>query len=108
MMPLAMFGMWNQPSMMYGWGQSGMMGGWGMMPFQSFVWIMFATMSAVSVGIGIILIMGGYSIYKKPESASKWGVAILVASIIGIFGMSGFFIGPILGIIGGILALTKK
>ena len=110
LLPLVMFGMWNQHSMMYGWGQNGMMGGgFGMIdPLQSYVWIVLATMSAVSIGIGMILIVGGYSINKKPESASKWGVGILIASIIGIFGMGGFFIGPILGIIGGILALTKK
>jgi hypothetical protein len=110
-LPLAMFGMWNQQGMMYGWDQSGMMGGGGfgmMAPLQSYVWIIFATMSAVSLGIGAILIIGGYSIYKNPASAGKWGVGILVGSIIGIFGMGGFFIGPILGIIGGILALTKK
>ena len=109
-LPLAVFGMWNPPGMMNGWGQSGMMGsGFGIMaPLQSYGWIIFATMSTVSLGIGAILITGGYSIYKDPASAGKWGVGILVASIIGIFGMGGFFIGPVLGIIGGILALTRK
>ena len=48
------------------------------------------------------------SIYKKPESLSKWSVAVLVSSIVGLVSMSGFFIGPVLGIIGGILALTKN
>jgi len=28
------------------------------------------------------MIIGGYSIYGKPETAGKWGVAILIASIV--------------------------
>jgi hypothetical protein len=86
----------------------GMMGPGMMMPFQSFMWTAIAVISAISIGIGVILIIGGYLIYRKSESASKWGVVILVLSIIGLFGMGGFFVGPILGIIGGILALTKR
>jgi hypothetical protein len=86
------FGMGGGMGMM---GGGGILGGWGIL-------------SGISAGLGAILIVGGYSIHKKPESASGWGVAILVTSIVGLFGMSGFFIGPIIGIIGGILALTKK
>jgi hypothetical protein len=44
----------------------------------------------------------------KPESSGRWGIPILVASIVSLFGMGGFLIGTILGIIGGILALTRK
>jgi hypothetical protein len=73
----------------------GILGGWGIA-------------SAVSAGLGAILIIGGYSIHKKPESASGWSVAIPVTSIVGLVSMSGFFIRPIIGIIGGILALTKR
>jgi hypothetical protein len=85
-----------------------MMGPGMMMPLQPFMWTAIAVISAIAIGTGIILIIGVYLIYRKPESAGKWGVAILVASIVGLFGMGGFFIGPILGIIGGILALTKR
>jgi hypothetical protein len=85
----------------------GMMGPGMIMPLQPFMWTAIAVISAIAIGIGAILIIGGYLIYRKPESAGKWGVAILVASIVGLFGMGGFFIGPILGIIGGILALKE-
>ena len=90
----AMFAQTGMP----GFGMMGggvILGGWGIL-------------SGISAGLGAILIVGGYSIHKKPKSASGWGVAILVTSIVGLFGMSGFFVGPIIGIIGGILALTKK
>jgi uncharacterized protein DUF6114 len=79
-----------------------------MTPFQSFTWTSMAAISAISIGIGAILIVGGYLIYRKPESAGIWGIAILVASIVSLFGMSSFLIGSILGIIGGILALTRR
>jgi hypothetical protein len=96
---------------MMGFGTGGMMGGGGMMSgiiTSSVMWTAFAIMTGVSAGLGAVLIVGGYSIQKKPESASSWGVTILIASIVGLVTMIGFFIGPILGIIGGILALTTR
>jgi hypothetical protein len=108
LVPLAMLGMSGRYGMMGpGMMGPGMMGPGMMMPLQPFMWTAIAVISAIAIGIGAILIIGGYLIYRKPESAGKWGVAILVASIVGLFGMGGFFIGPILGIIGGILALKE-
>jgi hypothetical protein len=101
---LSMFGVWTQVGMP-GW-DGGMMGG-GMMS-GGFMWAAVGTMSAISIGAGAVSILGGYSIYKKPVSSNVWGAAILVASIVGLLSMSGFFIGPILGIVGGILALSKR
>jgi len=98
-----MYSFWSQAGAP-GWGS--MMGGWGM-PVGGFLGIMGAT-SIISLGAGGIVVAGSYFIYAKPESSKEWGVGILVASIVGLFGMGGFLIGPILGIIGGILALTKK
>jgi len=103
---LLMMGIWVQTGMP-GFGMGGMMGGLGMMS-SSVMWGAGGVMSAISVGLGTIVIVGGYSMQRSPESASKWGVAILIASIVGLFSISGFFIGPILGIIGGVLALTRK
>jgi hypothetical protein len=44
----------------------------------------------------------------EQKSAGALGVAILVAFIVGLLSMSGFFVGPILGIVAGILALARK
>jgi hypothetical protein len=105
---LSMFTVWSQAGM-HGWGGGGMMsGGWSMMMPSGFMWAAVGTIAAISIGAGTVSIVGGYSIYKKPESSGAWGVVILISGIVGLVGMSGFFIGPILGIIGGILALTKK
>lgn len=100
---LAMYSFWSQMGAP-GWGP--MMGGWGMQ--QGWFGGMVGTISGISLAAGGVVVFGAYSIYTRPESKSFWGVGILIASIIGLFGMGGFFIGPILGIIGGILALTKK
>ena len=80
---------------------SGMMGG-------GFMWGLGVGASAISLGAGIVSILGGYLIYKKPETSSGWGIAIVISSVVGLVTLSGFIVGPILGIIGGILALTKK
>ena len=111
LMPLVVLGMSGHYGMMSGFGSTGRMmeGGFGMMmPLQPFMWTTMAVIFAILIGTGVILIIGGYFIYRKPESAGKWGVVILVASIVSLFGMGGFLIGAILGIIGGILALTKR
>lgn len=110
LVPLAILGMSGHYGMMSGMGTGRMIGGgFGMMmPLQSFMWTAIAVISVISIGVGAILISGGYLIYRKPETAGRWGVAILVASVVSLFSMGGFFIGPILGIIGGILALTRR
>lgn len=111
LMPLAMIGIPSHYGMMTRFGTGGMMGGgFGMMmPFQPLMWWTAITViPVISIGTGATLIIGGYLIYRKPESEDKWGIAILVASIVSLFGMGGFFIGAILGIIGGILALTRR
>ena len=88
------------------WDGGGMMGG-GMMS-DTFMWGAIAGVGAIWAGTGVVTVIGGYAIYRRPESAGTWGVAILIASIVGLVSMSGFFVGPILGIIAGILALARK
>lgn len=100
---LYMYGVWSQMGVP-GWGP--MMGGWGMQ--QGWLAGMVGTVSGISLAAGGVVVFGAYSIHARPESRNVWGVGILVASIVGLFGMGGFLIGPVLGIIGGILALAKK
>jgi uncharacterized membrane protein YjjB (DUF3815 family) len=47
---------------------------------------------------------------KKPEEHNTWGTLIIVFSVLSVFGgaMGGFAAGLILGLIGGILAITWK
>jgi hypothetical protein len=62
LVPLAMLGMSGRYGMM----GPGMMGPGMMMPLQPFICTAIAVISAIAIGIGVILIIGGYLIYRKP------------------------------------------
>lgn len=72
--------------------------------------LVLSTMAFVSLAAGLASVAGGYMIYKEPEKARSFGIVVLAASAVGLFGMSGFGIGAILGIIAGVyvLAITKN
>ena len=85
------------------WG--GMMGpGFGMMGFA------FGMMGFLGLIFGVIVIISALMVNSKPQEHTTWGTLVLIFSVISIFGsaMGGFGIGLILGIIGGILAITWK
>ena len=62
LVPLAMLGMSGRYGMM----GPGMIGPGMMMPLQPFMCTAIAVISAIAIGIGVILIIGGYLIYRKP------------------------------------------
>lgn len=56
---------------------------------------------------GILVIVGAVMTYTRPEQHTIWGIIILVFSILSWVGAAaGLFIGFLLGLIGGILAIT--
>jgi len=109
----AMIGMIGFSGMMGGFGgMGGMMGGvGGMMGFGGpggLGFMMgFGLLGLIS---GLVILYSAIMLNSKPGQASTWGTLILVFSIVALFGgaMGGFGLGSILGIIGGILALTWK
>ena len=85
------------------WG--GMMGtGFGMMRFA------FGAMGVLGIIFGAVVIISALMLNNKPEQHQTWGSLIVLFSVLSIFGsaMGGFGIGLILGLIGGILAITWK
>ncbi len=84
-------------------GYSGMMGGIG---FSGTAF--FGGMSLVGLVAGIVVLVGSVLLYSRPRQTSSWGILILVFSVLSLFGMGGFFIGAILGLVGGALALDWK
>lgn len=54
---------------------------------------------------GIIVTTSSVLMRLKPAQRQTWGILVLVFSVLGFFGLGGFIIGSILGIVGGILAL---
>ena len=65
------------------------------------------TLAIIGVIFGIIIIIVDFLMVQKGKKVPG-GVIILVLSIISLAGGGGFFIGSILGIIGGILILNYK
>ncbi|MGC9069070.1 MAG: hypothetical protein ACP5GU_07675 [Thermoprotei archaeon] len=93
-----------------GWGMMGgghMMGGWYAWPWWSSgmgVFIIFPIIGLIS---GILVTIGAVKLHSSADT-STWGTIIIVFSIISFIGGGGFFLGAILGLIGGILAITLK
>jgi hypothetical protein len=58
------------------------------------------------VVFAILILVGAYLIYNKMEATGA--VLVLIFSVLSIFVGSGWLIGLLLGVIGGILALLKK
>ena len=60
----------------------------------------------MAVVFAVLIIVGAYLIYNRMEMVG--GVIVLIFSVLSLFVGSGWLIGLILGVIGGILALIKK
>jgi hypothetical protein len=67
-----------------------------------------AGISIVGLVSGMIMIISAVMLRVHPGEHLIWGTVIIVFSAISFLGMGGFFIGAILGIIGGALALSFK
>ena len=87
-------------------GFGGMMGGMGMMgpALMGFPWFM----SVLALVFGVLIILGATILYTRPEQAQTWGIVILILSVLSLLSGGGFFVGSILGILGGVLALITK
>jgi hypothetical protein len=95
------FGMMN--------GFGGMMGGYRhMMNGLGFPYDFMSDLMLVSLVSGVLVIIGAVMINIHPSQSSTWGTIMLVFSIFSFLGMGGFLIGAVLGIVGGVLALSWK
>ena len=68
----------------------------------------FAGISLLSLVCGIIIVIGAVMLRVHPQEHMIWATVIIVFSAVSFVGMDGFFIGAILGIIGGAFALSYK
>jgi hypothetical protein len=76
-----------------------MMGGFGFLG-------MMAGISLLGPIVGAFVLLGALMLRGKPGQRQAWGLIIVIFSAISILGMGGFFVGAILGIIGGALGLA--
>jgi hypothetical protein len=102
-----MLGGSNFWGMMNGYG--GMMGGLGwMMGGYGFPFGFMAGFSLVALVSGILVIFGALMLESRPAERMTWGVVIMVFSIISFVGMGGFVLGALLGISGGVFAMSVR
>jgi len=64
--------------------------------------------AAVAIILGLVVLVLALRLKSRPESAKTTGILILVFSIISFAGGGGFYIGAILALVGGILAIIWK
>jgi hypothetical protein len=57
---------------------------------------------------GIVVLVSALMLQADPSRRKTWGVLALVFSVLSFLGLGGFVAGAILGIVGGIKALTWK
>lgn len=90
-------------------GFGGMMGGYsGMMGSMGFPFGFMGGLSLIGLLAGLLVIVGALMLNARPTDHMTWGSIIVAFSLISFLGMGGFFIGSILGIIGGALALSWR
>jgi hypothetical protein len=64
--------------------------------------------SVIGIVSGALVMLGAVMMAFRPNESHQWGVIVLVFSLLSFFGMGGFLVGAILGIVGGALALAKR
>jgi CDP-diglyceride synthetase len=85
----------------------GMMGG-----YHSFMgggeYGFFSVISIFGLISGAIMIVGAVMLALQPQEHLTWGVLILVFALVSFVDMGGYFIGGILGVIGGAFAISYR
>lgn len=103
-------------------GNDGMMGGSGMMGGFAGMMNGYESMmngfgmplgymtgfSIVGLIAGIVVLIGAVMLNARPAERTTWGALIIAFSVISLLGMGGFWIGAIIGIAGGALALAWR
>ncbi|MGB6501171.1 MAG: zinc-ribbon domain-containing protein [Thermoplasmata archaeon] len=79
--------------------------GFGIGGYGAGIAIAFALVALI---IGFLLIYGAIQLRNHPEGAKTWGIIIIVLALVSWVGGGGFYIGLILALIGGILALVWR
>jgi hypothetical protein len=83
----------------------GMMRGFG---FSGYGYGWMIGLSIVSLVCGVLVLVGALMLKAHPAEHYTWGIIILAFSVASFLGMGGYFIGAILGIAGGAIALSYR
>jgi hypothetical protein len=85
----------------------GMMGG-GMMGWWAGPGFMGSWFFPLPLIAGILVLAGAIMMNARPQETTTWGIIVLIFSIIGFTGMGFSILGAIIGIIGGVIALSER
>ena len=67
-----------------------------------------AGISVVALVCGVIVLIGALMLRVQPRDHTIWAIIIVVFSTVSFVGMGGYFIGAILGLIGGVFELSIR
>jgi len=67
-----------------------------------------AGISVVALVCGVIVLIGALMLRVQTRNHTIWAAIIVVFSVISFVGMGGYFIGAILGLIGGVFELSIR
>lgn len=68
--------------------------------------VVWASLSGIIVGL--IVLAAGLLLYTHTKQQMLWGTIIVAGAIVGLLSGGGFFVGSVLGIVGGLIAITVK
>jgi CDP-diglyceride synthetase len=68
----------------------------------------FGVLSILGLLSGVIMIVGAVMLRMHPSDHLIWGAIILIFAVVSFADMGGYFIGAILGIVGGALAISLR
>ena len=87
----------------------GMMGGFhGMMGSFGLPYGYMAGFAIVGLICGVIVMIGAFMLSTRPAGRMSWGTLVIIFSAVSLISMGGWFIGALLGIAGGALAISWK
>jgi hypothetical protein len=94
-------------SMLSWYGTTLMMGGqWHMYMFTYPRWLT-AVMAITSILAGGLVLSASYKMYKEPKN-KLWGLLITFGSLVSLISIGGFALGGVLGLIGGVMGLSRS
>jgi len=67
-----------------------------------------AGISVVGLVCGVIVLIGAIMLKADPHQSTIWAIIIIAFSVVSFVGMGGYFIGAVLGIVGGAFVLATR
>jgi uncharacterized protein DUF6114 len=67
-----------------------------------------AGISVVALVCGVVILIGAIMLKVDPHQSTLWAIVIIIFSVVSFVGMGGYFIGAVLGVVGGAFVLVTR